>query len=86
MDTSESNLTYIKPEFKKRLESGFNMKFFSGYNEFEKDKQESGTFDAWRWLIVAALAALLLESFFTSMITRDRDAPVEEERRVRWEN
>jgi|GEM_PF-2159094 len=86
VNTSESNLTYIKPEFKKRLESGFNMKFFSGYNEFEKDKQESGTFDAWRWLIVAALAALLLESFFTSMITRVRDAPVEEERRVRWEN
>lgn len=70
IDHRESELQQIDEDFRELLAESFSMEFHKGYDTFKKARTEEGSFDAWRWLILAALAALLLESYVTSRITQ----------------
>jgi len=69
IDLRESELQQMDEDFRELLAESFSMEFHRGYDAFKKTSIEEGTFDAWRWLILIALAALLLESYVTSRIT-----------------
>jgi hypothetical protein len=68
VDLRESELRPMDEEFRRFLTDSFSMEFCEGYDQFTKASPKQGSFDAWRWLILAALAALLLESYVTARI------------------